>query len=221
MRRRVVDEYVERVERAGHGVDRPLVGYVEPHRPHGARQRRQRRGIARTREHLEPARGELARDLEADAAVGAGDECDGHNPECDNPPMTVTSHDIPGRPAPPPGFAALTVAQGSRTVHVSGQVGTDEHGAVVPGGLAEQAEQALLNLDQALQVAGVTQQDIVHLRLYIVGWDPSQLEELGRGAAAAGAQIDGRGRPAVTLIGVSTLFTPDMLIEIEAVAIAD
>ncbi len=61
----------------------------------------------------------------------------------------------------------------------------------------------------------------MHLRLYIVGWDPSQLEELGRGAAAAGAQIDGRGRPAVTLIGVSTLFTPDMLIEIEAVAIAD
>jgi enamine deaminase RidA (YjgF/YER057c/UK114 family) len=135
--------------------------------------------------------------------------------------VTVTPHNIAGRPDPPPGFCHATVAQGSRIVHIGGQVGTDEHGAVVPGGLAAQAERALLNLGLALDETGATFQDLASMRLYVVNWDPSMFEDLGRGATAAGAQLPAPGTPAVTLIGVSSLFTPDMLIEIEAVAILD
>jgi enamine deaminase RidA (YjgF/YER057c/UK114 family) len=135
--------------------------------------------------------------------------------------VTVTPHNIAGRPEPPPGFCHATVAQGSRIVHIGGQVGTDKSGAVVPGGLAAQAERALLNLGLALEETGATHQDLVSMRLYVVNWDPSMLEDVGRGAAAAGAQIPAPGTPAVTLIGVSSLFTPEMLIEIEAVAILD
>lgn len=135
--------------------------------------------------------------------------------------MTVTPHNIAGRAEPPPGFSHATVAQGSRTVHIGGQVGTDESGAVVPGGLAGQTERALLNLGLALDETGATQADLASMRLYVVNWDPSMLEDLGRGAAAAGAQLGTPGTPAVTLIGVSSLFTADMLIEIEAVAVLD
>jgi enamine deaminase RidA (YjgF/YER057c/UK114 family) len=135
--------------------------------------------------------------------------------------MTVTPHVLTGRPEPPPGFSHATVAQGSRVVHISGQVGTDETGAVVGGGLAAQMERAMLNLAEVLRETGARQEDLASVRINVVGWEPSMLEDLGRGAAAAGAQIEGAGAPAVTLIGVSSLFTPDMLVEIEAIAVVD
>jgi hypothetical protein len=71
--RRVVDEHVQRLELAPHRRDRRLVGHVEPHRAHVAVQRRHRGRVPRAGEHRVAARGELARDLEADAAVGSGD----------------------------------------------------------------------------------------------------------------------------------------------------
>ena len=57
------------------------------------------------------------------------------------------------------------------------------------------------------------------LTSYVVGWDPSMFDELARGIAAAGAQRP-HPNPALTLIGVASLFTPEMLIEIEAAAVA-
>jgi len=47
------------------------------------------------------------------------------------------------------------------------------------------------------------------------------LEELGRGAAQAGAQLPPPRTPAVSLIGVSSLWAPGILVEIEAVAVID
>ena len=135
--------------------------------------------------------------------------------------MTVIPHNIEGRPEPPPGFSHATVAEGSRIVHVSGQIGTDESGAVVAGGLAGQTERALLNLGLALEATGATLKDVANMRIYVVDWEPSMLEELGRGAAQAGAQLPAPGAPAVSLIGVSSLWAPGILVEIEAVAVID
>lgn len=71
-----------------------------------------------------------------------------------------------------------------------------------------------------LEAAGATPDDLVKLTAYVVDWDLSMYEELGRGRDAARAQ---RAFPdvAITLIGVKSLFTSEMLIELEGVAVVD
>jgi enamine deaminase RidA (YjgF/YER057c/UK114 family) len=131
--------------------------------------------------------------------------------------MTVILQDVEGRPESPY-YRQVSIGRGDRIVHVAGQVGTDEHGRVVEGGLAAQAERAMLNVGLALDAAGLAEADLAKLTIYVVGWDPSKLGELGPGLLAAG---EARPRPPVpiTLIGVASLFEPEMLVEIEAVAI--
>lgn len=131
-----------------------------------------------------------------------------------------TTFNIAGYPAPPAGTCHVTAATGSRLVHVGGQVGADETGAIVPGGLAAQTELALLNVTRAVETAGARVEDLAQLRIYVVGWNPSLWEEFSQGAQAAYQQ-----RPfpevAATLLGVASLFTPEMLVEIDAVAVAE
>jgi len=81
-------------------------------------------------------------------------------------------------------------------------------------------ERALLNVALALEAAGASLDDLVKMTAYVVDWDPSMYEELVRGGAAARAK---RPYPeaALTLIGVASLFTPEMLVEIDAVAFLD
>jgi enamine deaminase RidA (YjgF/YER057c/UK114 family) len=133
--------------------------------------------------------------------------------------MSITLHNIPGA-EPPPNASHATSARGNVIVHISGQVGTDESGALVAGGLAAQTERALLNVARALEAAGASLDDVAKSTFYVVDWDPSMLEELSRGGAAARAQIPFRD-VAITLVGVKSLFTPEMLIEIDAVAVID
>lgn len=134
--------------------------------------------------------------------------------------MPVTPITIPGRSPQDAGFSHATSATGRRTIHISGQVGTID-GQVVDGGLAQQTTQAMLNVREAVEAAGATLADIAHVRLYVVGWNPSLMPEFGAGAGAA--QAAGMQFPpsSVTMIGVQSLFEPEMLIEIEAVAITD
>jgi enamine deaminase RidA (YjgF/YER057c/UK114 family) len=131
--------------------------------------------------------------------------------------MSVEYLNTPGVPEPQ-GFTHISIARGDRIIHVAGQVGQDENGDIVPGGLAAQAERALLNLGRALEAAGMSESDLVKVTMYVVGWEPSMFEELVSGLGAAQAARPGPQVP-VTLIGVQSLFQPDMLVEIEGVAI--
>jgi enamine deaminase RidA (YjgF/YER057c/UK114 family) len=103
---------------------------------------------------------------------------------------------------------------------VAGQTGTDSEGKVVEGGLAGQAEQALLNVFAALESAGAGPADVAKLNMYVVDWDPSMAPALFEGAAKAGSKYE-LTAPATTLVGVKSLFEPGMLIEIEAIAVVD
>ncbi|CAM4459622.1 RidA family protein [Nocardia ninae] len=134
--------------------------------------------------------------------------------------MVSTSHNPVDTQPPAPGFAHATSATGSRIIHISGQVGTDASGRVVEGGLAAQTTQALLNLGRALEAAGGKAADLVSVRFYVVDWDPSKFEALGAAGAAARVHYE-FPETAVTLVGVAALFTPEHLIEIEGVAVAD
>jgi enamine deaminase RidA (YjgF/YER057c/UK114 family) len=92
-------------------------------------------------------------------------------------------------------------------------------GKVVEGGLAAQTERAMLTLGLVLDRAGVAEDDLVKLTVYVVDWHPSMYEEFGAGMHAARRERPGRPVP-VTVIGVKSLFEPDMLVEVEGVAVA-
>ncbi len=99
-------------------------------------------------------------------------------------------------------------------IHVAGTTATDAEGAIVGIGDAyTQARQALRNIERALVRAGATLQDVVRTRLYVT--DIKRWQEVGR----AHGEIFGAIRPASTMVQVSGLVDPAMLVEIEAEAI--
>ena len=99
-------------------------------------------------------------------------------------------------------------------VHVSGTTATDEHGTIVGKGDArQQTIQALANVRRALEQASATLEHVVRTRIFvtnILDW-----EAVGR----AHGEVFGAIRPATSMVEVSKLIDPDMLVEIEAEAI--
>ncbi|GAB7047029.1 RidA family protein [Catenuloplanes indicus] len=124
------------------------------------------------------------------------------SPEAVNSPALAT----------PPGYSHAMRAGG--LLFVSGQVPFDEGGAVVGvGDMRAQAEQTFRNLGIVLEAAGASFADLVKLTYFVR--DVSAVAEV---RAARDLFVDVTNPPASSLVEVSALIHPDLLIEIEAVA---
>jgi enamine deaminase RidA (YjgF/YER057c/UK114 family) len=101
-----------------------------------------------------------------------------------------------------------------RRIFVSGTTALDREGRLVGiGDVYAQTAQALGNIRTALEQAGARVEDVVRTRIYVT--DISGWEEVGR----AHGEIFGEIRPASSMVEVSRLVDPAMMVEIEADAI--
>lgn len=122
----------------------------------------------------------------------------------------------------PDSYFQVGVGTGKRVVFLSGQIAQDESGAIVgQGDLAAQSEQVYVNIVTALKGAGATFEDVVKLTVYVVGWTPDKMEHLIAGSMRASSRLGFDPRRAITLIGVAALSSPELMIEVEAIAIVD
>lgn len=112
---------------------------------------------------------------------------------------------------------AHEVTDGQRILHCAGQTSVDAYGGPMhPGDMAAQVEQALDNLEAVLREADMSLEHVVRLNYYTTDVDLF----LDAGAAVLPRLQKANCRPASTLLGVQRLAFPELLVEIEATAIA-
>ena len=119
--------------------------------------------------------------------------------------------------ARPSGFSHAVVADGGRVVFLAGQVALGPDGTIVGDTVTEQFERALANLLEALRAAGGGPENLASLTVYAV--DLGDYREHGRDIGAVWRRLAGRDYPAMAAIGVSRLWEPAALVEIQGHAV--
>lgn len=116
----------------------------------------------------------------------------------------------------PAGYSQVVEVRGGRTLYISGQVSLDSAGNVVGSGdFAAQVKQVFANLKARLDEAGASFNDVVKLNFYLL--DASNLQLV---RDIRDTYVNRRHPPASTLVVVKQLFRPELLVEVDAIAVA-
>jgi enamine deaminase RidA (YjgF/YER057c/UK114 family) len=121
-----------------------------------------------------------------------------------NPPQLVL----------PTGFAHAVAA--GPFVYLGGQTALNKQGEIVTGGIVAQFVQAFTNVLTALTAAGGRPTDIVDMTLYLT--DIPDYQAHGKEIGERWRELAGNEYPAMAGVGVTALWQPEALIEIQAVA---
>jgi reactive intermediate/imine deaminase len=128
--------------------------------------------------------------------------------------MDFIRHMNPPELSTPTGYTHVVEISRGRTVYIAGQVAFDKSGALVgKGDFVAQTRQVMENLKAALAAAGATFENVVKVNTYVTNM--SQLQALRE----IRADYFGANPPASTLVQVVALAMPDLMIEIEAIAV--
>jgi enamine deaminase RidA (YjgF/YER057c/UK114 family) len=119
-----------------------------------------------------------------------------------------------GRPS---GFSHAVRADGGRMIFLAGQTAYGPDGAIEGDTVAEQFERALANLLTALRAAGGAPADLASLTVYATDLDDYRAQ--GREIGQAWRRLAGREYPAMAAVGVSRLWDPAALVEIQGYAV--
>jgi enamine deaminase RidA (YjgF/YER057c/UK114 family) len=115
----------------------------------------------------------------------------------------------------PTGYTHVVVAPDGRTVYVAGQVAFDSTGQLIGSGdFRAQAERVFQNLRRALTSVGGSLEDVVKTTTFV-----TDLKNVAPLREVRGKHLDRARPPANTLLVVSSLARPELLLEIEAVAV--
>ena len=119
--------------------------------------------------------------------------------------------------ARPSGFSHAVSVPAGRMVFLAGQIGMDRDRKVAAGGVVAQFEQALGNLLAALAAAGGQPEDLVSLTIYLI--DVEDYQAHGKEIGAVWRRLAGTGYPAMAGVGVTGLWLPEALVEIQGIAV--
>ncbi|MBV9731309.1 MAG: RidA family protein [Verrucomicrobia bacterium] len=116
----------------------------------------------------------------------------------------------------PAGYSQLVEVRGGRTLYISGQIAVDPSGNLVGSGdFTAQVKQVFANLKARLDEAGASFNDVVKLNFYLVDADNLQLVREIRDT-----YVNRVNPPASTLVVVKQLVRPELLVEVDAIAVA-
>lgn len=119
--------------------------------------------------------------------------------------------------SPPLGFSHAVTMTGGRLVFLAGQTAQGEDGSIEGDGLVAQFARALSNLLAALSAVGGGPEHVAKMTIYCT--DPEDYATHRRALGAAWRERMGRDYPAMTLVGVTRLFDPAALVELDAFAV--
>lgn len=117
----------------------------------------------------------------------------------------------------PDPYEPFLLSQGIKAngfLFISGQAGAGEDGRIVPGGFLAQGEQAFANLRRALEAGGASLKDVVKVTIFVT--DMGHFDDV----VTLRRKFFAAPYPADTIAEIRALYTPDAMIEIEAIAVA-
>jgi 2-iminobutanoate/2-iminopropanoate deaminase len=124
----------------------------------------------------------------------------------------IRAVNTPAVPEPPPGIYTNCFVVGD-TIYISGQHAGTPNGAVGGNSMLEQTREAFRRVLALIEAAGGTADNVVKVTVYVC--DMARRAEIGQ----VRRELFAEPMPCSTMVGVNALVTPDLLVEIDAVAI--